>query len=256
MSGLAKETLPPKKRKVNRSMEENPDPNINFSALSITKTTEEKMQEEEEEMRVSQDMPALADQEEEEVNRFTLRPRPLSDLLNPFHLHHYHQLLPHPPSEVPVVMSPALTKAKTKRPTGKERDKENALMLGLLPERVAALKTEEFNAISSRYEPEDREMLKEIRKRWRNKGAAQKCRQKKLQEIQELQDLKIKEEEKLQKNKREEESLEEDRQRQIEKASQIIMRVRAAGKELSCSVHPEVTESCWSNRECSFRILS
>ena len=54
MSGLAKETLPPKKRKVNRPMEENPDPNINFSALSITKTTEEKMQEEEEEMRVSQ----------------------------------------------------------------------------------------------------------------------------------------------------------------------------------------------------------
>ena len=54
MSGLAKETLPPKKRKVNRLTEEDPDPNINFSALSITKTTKERMQEEEEEMRDSQ----------------------------------------------------------------------------------------------------------------------------------------------------------------------------------------------------------
>jgi len=74
-----------------------------------------------------------------------------------------------------------------------------------------------------------------MRKRWRNKGAAQKCRKKKLEEIEELEKKKKKYQEKCERNKMKEKSLRRERDTHIETARQLITKIKERGGEILCS---------------------
>jgi len=146
--------LPPKKRKENR-----PQSPSQQSAASIITSSDDNLSDC---ILVAGAMsPALAvRQEVEDISRSkrqpaiiykkeVLRPRDLSDLLNPLHQHHYlhhhhrHLLPPPPPAAAALQVSG--------RSTGRQRrDKENARVLGLsldTVQMVAALPMEEFNVM-------------------------------------------------------------------------------------------------------------
>merc|ERR550532_3378078 len=177
-----------------------------------------------------------------------LKPRDLSDLLNPLHQHHYlhhhhrHLLPPPPPAAAALQVSG--------RSTGRQRrDKENARVLGLsldTVQMVAALPMEEFNEVARGYRGEQKKILRDMRKRWRNKGAAQKCRKKKLEEIEELEKKKKKYQEKCERNKMKEKSLRRERDTHIETARQLITKIKERGGEILCSMH-KFTEICLIN---------
>merc|ERR1712079_178171 len=95
-----------------------------------------------------------------------LRPRDLSDLLNPLHHHHCLLLLPPPP---PAAAALQVSGRSTGRQRRFRRDKENARVLGLsldTVQMVAALPMEEFNEVARGYRGEQKKILRDMRKRW------------------------------------------------------------------------------------------
>jgi len=140
-------------------------------------------------------------------------------------------------------------------PGRRQKDEQKARELGLSPEdvkKIVDMSMEEFNDFSQKkgFDEDKLSILRDMRRRGKNKVAAQNCRKRKLETIEQLQgrveDLK----EKLKENKRQEKKKELEKETEIERGHLIINELKARGKVVGCHACTVFTESCMYEENC------
>jgi len=177
-----------------------------------------------------------------------------------------------PPSPRPVSpphtrpAQPGVTRRQTRRvepyisePGRRQKDEQKARELGLTPEdvnKIVDMSMEEFNEfIQKRKFNEDQlSTLRDMRRRGKNKVAAQNCRKRKLENIDQLQEKVVERRETLEENERKNEYLKTLKTEELKTLKNLINQLNESGKEVLCQVHPIVTDSCLTKNGCTLTV--
>lgn len=149
---------------------------------------------------------------------------------------------------------------QVQEPGRRQKDEEKAMKLGLTKEeckKLVPMSMEEFNEFTQkrRFDEENLSILRDMRRRGKNKVAAQNCRKRKLENIEDLTQKvggtqskldQLREETKLARRFNEDEK---------ENIRRLAKNLEADGKKILCSICETLTESCFTKKICVLTVI-
>lgn len=159
---------------------------------------------------------------------------------------------------------PIVRRATSSRPDVNElgrrqRDQQRARALGLEDdhtEKIIQMSMEEFNEFCQRRRFDETQIneLRDMRRRGKNKVAAQNCRKRKLMTIDDLQKQVSEEQARQASLKKEQTELIQNKENMLERASFLVKKLKTTKNEVvKCTEHENYTEKCFETSSCEMR---
>jgi len=143
----------------------------------------------------------------------------------------------------------------------RQKDIQKAKDLGLTDEDMAGITKmgmEEFNEYCQRrhFSEEQIQYMRDVRRKGKNKIAAQNCRKRKIENIEELEKKVEQGKAVLMEKQKKNRKMEEDKENKLSQAKELRMLLNKNGKDVCCHYHEVFTDECFYGKNCEILVCN